>query len=132
VVIRGLGATALVLLAGCSSTPKPPPHAGTLIVHAVFASGPGGPGIDPTQGPIVHTRVRIRAADGAETTVTTDDLGDAKFVVTPGVYVARLADLVGFDGKGGTLDCGGGAYPQKVRIPRDRTARVSIACWGVG
>jgi hypothetical protein len=103
-----------------------------LIVHAVFASGPVGAGIDPTHGPIVHTRVRIRAADGAEAISITDELGDAKFVVAPGVYVARLADLMGFDGKGGTLDCGGGAYPEKVRVPRDGTTRVSIACWGVG
>jgi hypothetical protein len=59
-------------------------------------------------------------------------MGDAKFVVAPGVYVAHLADLMGFDGKGGPLDCGGGAYPQRVRVPRDGTVHVSLACWGVG
>jgi hypothetical protein len=132
--MRDLGATvlALVLLAACSTTHRRPPHAGTLIVHAVFAAGPVGPNITNVQGPIADTRVRIRATDGVTTTVTTDDHGDAKFVVASGVYVAQLADVMEFDGKGGSLDCGGGAYPEKVRVPSDGIARATLACDGVG
>ena len=130
---RALAATALavVLLAACSTT-SGPPHAGTLIVNVVFVSGPSGPGINPPQDPIAHTRVSVRAANGAETTVTTDDLGNARFVVAPGIYVARLTDVIGFEGTGGTLDCGGGAPPTTARVSAADTVRVSLPCSGVG
>lgn len=127
-----MSVAAVALLAACSSTPSPPAHAGTLRVHAVFAAGPEGPGVNPTQGPIAHTRIRITARNGASHTAKTDDRRDATFVLAPGVYVARLADLQGFDGKGGDLDCGGGAEPATVTVPGDGTVQVSLACWGEG
>jgi hypothetical protein len=104
-----------------------------LIVHAVSAAGPIGPGIDPTQGPVVHARVSIRAIDGAGMTVTTDDIGYAKVVVAPGAYIARFADLTRSNGQGDSTSlCGGGAFPAKARVPRDGTAFVSLTCWGDG
>lgn len=127
-------ALALVVLAACSSEPKPPPHAGTLIVHAVFAAGPVGPGYDPVAhgSPITNTKVRVRASPGSVTMATTDDHGDAKFVVAPGAYIVHLADLMGFDGRGGSLDCGGGGPHERVRVPPDDTARATLACFGAG
>ena len=124
--------SALALLAACSTAPKPPSHAGTLIVHAAFAAGPDGPGITPTQGAIPNTRVRIAARGGVERTATTNDIGNVTFAVAPGIYVARLADLQKFEGTGGKLDCGGGTEPAKVTVPPDGKVWVSLACWGEG
>jgi len=112
---------AVALLAACTSA-GPPDPAAILVVHAMLASGPGGPGVEPTHGPAGGMTVTARARGGVRKTAITDHHGEARFVLPPGRYLVRLADR----------DCESGAPARPVHLPRAGTARVSLTCWGVG
>jgi hypothetical protein len=127
--MRHLGATglALVVLAACSSdkpTP-PPPNAGTLILHAQFASGPGLPssgGLQVNEDPLEGAKVRVRAVDGYPAfVVKTNNHGNATLVLAPGVYIAQL-----------DVDCTTGDDSVKVRIPPHGETHATVSCFGVG
>ena len=123
-------AVATVVTSCTGGSPHPPPNAGTLIVHALWQAGPILPnGHAADESAMTHTRLLIRATSGPPVNVTTDEKGNARVLLAPGVYSATFADLAGFDGTGGNLDCGLGApYPEKVSLLAHRTAHLEVVC----
>lgn len=121
--MRDLGTSvlALLLLAACSSDKStPPPNAGTLIVHALFTAGPvGRNGHDAVEQAMQNAEIRVVADGTAAVNAKTDEHGNARFVLAPGRYVARLVDTVG---------CNAGAYPARVRLPPHGNVRVQVTC----
>jgi NADPH-dependent 2,4-dienoyl-CoA reductase/sulfur reductase-like enzyme len=128
VVIRplGTGGLALLLLAACStdtSTPTPP-NAGTLILHAQFAAGPvlARTGHQVTEVPLANAKIVLRSADGfLPTIVTTDEHGNARLFLAPGVWTARL-----------DVDCPTGDDPVTVGIQPGGETHTTVSCFGVG
>ena len=119
--------------ASCATSSSPvPPNAGTLIVHATMTLGPINAATGRAAGefPMTKTRVRVRAINGSSVTGTTNASGDARFVLAPGVYVVRLADLAQPDGAGGgpQLDCGVGDSPATVRVLPHVVVHAAVAC----
>lgn len=127
---------ALLTAASCSSrvgdVAGPPAHAGALVVHAVMTLGPVNERTGRAAGEFAMsgTRVSVRSTDGTSLVAPTDRHGNARFELTPGRYVARLADLAQPDGQGGgpQLDCLVGAFGASVRVLPHRTVHVEVTC----
>lgn len=125
-------AVALIALAansctGSSSKEAPPPNAGTLVVHALMTVGPVNVRTGHAAGefPMTKTPVQVRATNDAPLVAATDQRGNARFVLAPGVYVVRLAELAH---PGPQIDCGVGARGATVRVLAHRTAHAEVAC----
>ena len=120
------------VVACTSHASVPPPSAATLIVHAMMMLG----SVDSRTGqaavefPMGKTRVSVQGTNGASMIVTTNINGDARFLLAPGVYVARLADLAQPDGRGGGphIVCGVEASPVSVRVQPHLAIRAELDC----
>lgn len=75
-----------------------------------------------------HVRIRAQPSTGPPTVVRTDGHGLARFVLPPGTYVVRLADLATSNGGGGSIHCGVGDSPAQVRVQAHRTVHAEVFC----
>lgn len=122
----------MIAVTSCSKgSAQTPSNAGTLIVHATMTLGPVNErtGDAAVELAMAKADIRVRADDGSINLGETDAHGDARFVLVPSTYLARLVHTSQGDGMGDAeLLCDAGDVPARAGVLPHRVTRVKVLC----